>query len=215
MDPRLRGDDTALSFRQISQYIYSMDTYEPTFTSLAGHFLIAMPHIGDPRFHRAVIFVCAHDPNGAMGLMLTQPQQGMMLDNMLEQLEISYNDPALGDIPVLSGGPVEQGRGFVLHGPDYHIRETVVVNETFSVTATVDVLKAIAEGSGPGDIVFALGYAGWQAGQLENELKGNAWLTLPATHELVFNVAMDDKWDVAMTHMGIDPAMLSATLGNA
>lgn len=187
---------------------------EKPFTSVAGQLLIAMPSIGDPRFHRAVIFICAHDPNGAMGLVLTETQAGMTLENMLEQLEIPSDD-ASHLIPVMQGGPVETGRGFVLHGPDYHRKETVVVNDHFSVTATVDILHAIAKEEGPKPFSFFLGYAGWQAGQLEQELAGNTWLTAPATPELVFGTSTEEKWDVAMRDLGVNPAFLTSALGHA
>jgi putative transcriptional regulator len=188
----------------------------PNFTSLAGKFLIAMPHISDPRFHRAVIFICAHDPNGAMGLMLTSPKLGKTMDNLMEELGIPHdNAPHLGRIPLLAGGPIEDGRGFVLHSPDFHRPETVVVNDDFAVTGTIDGLKDIGAGNGPEKLTFALGYAAWQAGQLENELKGNAWLLADATQTVVFEIPAQDKWDVVMHDLGINPAMISGTLGHA
>lgn len=188
---------------------------DDTFHSVAGQLLVAVPSIGDPRFHRAVIFMCAHDPNGAMGLVLTQPQAGTTLDHMLEQLEIPFENDALLLTSVMQGGPVEPGRGFVLHGPDYQRKETVVVNDQFSVTATLDILHALAKDEGPQTFSFFLGYAGWQAGQLEQELAGNTWLTAPATPELVFNTLVEDKWDVAMRDLGVNPALLTGAMGHA
>lgn len=188
----------------------------PNFTSLAGKFLVAMPHIADPRFHRGVIFICAHDPNGAMGLMLTSPKLGKTMDNLMEELGISHeNAPHLSKIPILLGGPIEDGRGFVLHSGEYRRPETVVMNDDFAVTATIDGLKEIGAGNGPEKMAFALGYAGWQAGQLENELKGNAWLIADATPSVVFDIPANDKWDVVMHDLGINPAMISGTLGHA
>ena len=188
---------------------------DPTFATLAGQLLVAMPSIQDPRFHRAVIFICAHDRNGAMGLMLNQPVPGMMLDNLLEQLEIPHDDSDADKTTVMNGGPVETGRGFVLHGPDFYQKETVVVNDQFSVTATVDALQAIAQNQGPHEIAFMLGYAGWQAGQLEQEIANNAWLTVEATPDLVFDTHVSDKWDMSMSTIGIKPEHLTNLLGHA
>ncbi len=187
-----------------------------TFASLAGQILVAMPGVNDPRFHRAVIFMCAHDENGAMGLVLTETHNTMRLDNMLEQLEIPFEDEGLRRCPVMQGGPVETGRGFILHGPEYQRKETVIVNDQFSVTATIDGLHAIAKGDGPSTFSFFLGYAGWQAGQLEQELAGNTWLSGPATPELVFQTPPDQKWDLALRQLGIpDPAQLTSLIGHA
>lgn len=186
------------------------------FVSLAGQVLVAMPGVTDPRFNRAVIFMCAHDENGAMGLVLTETHSTMRLDNMLEQLEIDFDDQALRLCPVMQGGPVETGRGFILHGPEYQRKETVIVNDQFSVTATIDGLTAIAKGEGPTIFSFFLGYAGWQAGQLEQELTGNTWLSGPATPELVFYTPTNQKWDLAMRQLGIpDPAQLTTLMGHA
>jgi len=182
---------------------------------LGGHLLLAMPAIGDPRFHRAVIFICAHDANGAMGLKLTEAQPGTDLAKLMTELKISHDGTAAAAVPVLHGGPVETGRGFVLHSADFQQKETVVVNDTFGVTATLNVLQAIAEHKGPAQIVFALGYAGWQAGQLEQELSDNAWLVMPATADLIFNVPADEKWETAMAQLGITPAQMPLSGGRA
>lgn len=191
-----------------------MDKLVP-FPSIAGQLLVAVPTITDPRFHRSVIFMCAHDENGAMGLVLTEPQLGMHLDNLLEQLDIPFDGDDVRLTPVLQGGPVETGRGFVLHGPGYQRKETVIVTDQFSVTATVDVLHAIADGNGPDPFLFFLGYAGWQAGQLEQELTGNTWLVTPATSELVFNTLAEDRWDLALRDIGIKPGFLVGAAGHA
>ncbi len=185
------------------------------FFSTAGHLLIAMPLIGDPRFHRSVVFIAAHDHGGAMGFNLTIPRTDMMLDNMMEQLNIHHHEFEFSRTPVMNGGPVDQERGFILHSPDYHRKETITVNDDFHVTATIEVLKDIANGNGPRDYLFILGYAGWQTKQIENELKGNTWLTMPATPHLVFQIPATNKWDVALNHMGVNPAMLSDIVGHA
>ena len=190
-------------------------TPPPDFHSSAGHLLIAMPSIADPRFHGGVIFVAAHDKGGAMGFNLTVPRTDMMLDNMMEQLNIKHDELAFARTPVMNGGPVDQERGFILHGPDYRRKETVIVNDFFFVTATIDTLQDIADGKGPRDYTFVLGYAGWKPGQIEDELKGNAWLTMPATSELVFRIPDKIKWDVALRSMGVNPGLISDVVGHA
>lgn len=193
-------------------------TEQQDFSGLAGQLLLAMPGMGDPRFHRAVIFICAHDANGAMGLMLNQPSSGLTFPQLLKQLDIKPErtiPDQLTSLPVMSGGPVETARGFVLHGPDFEDPGTVPVDDEFYVTGTVDGLKAIAAGEGPDHMLFMLGYAGWTAGQLEDELRQNAWLTLPATPDLIFHTQAGHMWDRAIGTLGIDPAMLSAEAGRA
>jgi putative transcriptional regulator len=188
---------------------------EPPSSFLAGQLLLAMPNIGDPRFHRAVIFICAHDDKGAMGLMLTQPVPGMTLGTLLQQLGIARSENGSLDYPVFSGGPVENGRGFVLHSGEFHQKETVVVNDSFAVTATIDALHAIAKHEGPDKLLFALGYAGWQQGQLEQELADNAWLNMPADPRLIFDIPASEKWDVAMHQIGVNPSNLTGVSGRA
>ena len=190
-------------------------TVSSTFQGLAGQLLLAMPGMKDPRFHRAVIFVCAHDPSGAMGLMLNQPVPGMALVHLMDQLDIPLIHTEAGAMPVFNGGPVETGRGFVLHGPDFRQKETVIVNDFFSVTATVDALSALGAGIGPKESLFMLGYAGWTAGQLEAEIADNTWLTAPATPEVVFSTPPTHQWDTAMHILGVDPSHLSGFAGRA
>jgi putative transcriptional regulator len=185
------------------------------FQSLAGQLLVAMPNIADTRFHRAVIFICAHDKNGAMGLVLTKGQPGHMLDQMMAQMKIPCDVPAPRYTPVLQGGPVDTGRGFVLHPLSYRRTETIAVNDEFGVTATVDTLRDIGRGAGPEKYLFILGYAGWAAGQLEREMTGTAWLVVPATDDLVFETPIEGRWEQAMKTMGVDPVMLMGTVGNA
>ena len=181
---------------------------------LSGPLLIAMPGITDPRFEKSVIYVCAHNSDGAMGLVVNRAIDSLTFPELLQQLEI---DPAAGNDPVrvLFGGPVEQARGFVLHSPDYLQDASLVVDENVALTATIDILRAIAEGQGPANSLLALGYAGWGAGQLDSEIKSNGWLSVDADADLVFGCDLDEKWERAMAKIGIDPRMLSDDAGHA
>lgn len=180
---------------------------------LKGKLLLAMPDMGDPRFSRSVIFICAHDKNGAMGLVVNQTITGIDGQELLEQFDII---PDQGfDIPIYHGGPVETSRGFILHSNDYLQSDTVPVVEGFSVTGTIDALRAAAKGEGPKHLLFALGYSGWTAGQLDNELQQNAWLVVDADPELIFTTPKDHLWAEALKRTGIDPAMLSPSGGRA
>jgi putative transcriptional regulator len=188
----------------------------PDFHSLAGQLLVAVPTIGDPRFHRAVIFICAHDPNGAMGLMLTRPKYGTTVETTLQEMDIPFTNPNLGTMTVMEGGPAEPGRGFILHDASYQRPETVVINDSFSVTATIDILRDMANSQGPGTALFAVGYAGWAAGQLENEMSGNSWITAPATPALVFDTPPEMRWSTAMNAAGVlNPQSISNIVGHA
>ena len=174
-----------------------------------------MPGMGDPRFEKSVVFICAHSGDGAMGLMINKPAPDIQLDDLLEQLGINQADGA-PPIKVHFGGPVEHGRGFVLHSSEYQAAEaTLRVDETFSMSATLDVLEDIATGGGPEQSFLALGYAGWAPGQLEAELQQNGWLTADSSADLVFGTGYTDKWAAALGSLGIDPLMLSAEGGRA
>ncbi|HRW59885.1 conserved hypothetical protein [Candidatus Defluviicoccus seviourii] len=186
----------------------------PTETSLVGQLLVAMPGMSDPRFARTVIYMCAHSAEGAMGLVVNRAFEQISLAELLQQLEIDAT--AVDDkVAVNFGGPVETGRGFVLHSPDYMREGTLVVTEGVSLTATIDILKAIASGSGPRRHLLALGYAGWGPGQLDSEILANGWLHVDADEELVFGPALDQKWDRAMAKLGINPMLLSDAAGHA
>ena len=192
-------------------------TSEPAGTYLSGKLLIAMPGIGDPRFERAVILVCAHDEEHAMGLTVNRPVEGLMLADLLDRLDIatlSETAPGLDD-PILIGGPVERERGFVLHTGDYHSENSLPVAEDLALTATREVLETLAHGAGPRRSVMALGYAGWGAGQLEQEIRDNVWLTCTADEALLFGDDHDHKWSQALAKLGIDPGLLSAAAGQA
>lgn len=182
---------------------------------LAGKLLIAMPGMGDPRFEKSVIYMCAHSDEGSMGLIVNKPAPGVKMDDLLDQLSIPKGPGSRG-LMVHFGGPVEHGRGFVLHSADYTQNElTLLVDERFGMTATLDILQAMAEGSGPDQRIVALGYAGWGAGQLDAEIHHNGWLTCDATPEIVFTRDNTTKWTAALKSLGIDPLTLSATAGRA
>jgi len=182
---------------------------------LTGRLLLAMPAMGDPRFHKAVIYVCAHDANGAMGLVINHALPGVDFRQLLEQLNIAPDGETVPTTPVMSGGPVETARGFILHSSDFKQSDTIRIDPAFSVTGTVDALKSIVGGTGPEKMLFILGYAGWSAGQLDQELQQNAWLVTNSDPDLVFSVAPDEKWDRAVKTMGIDPSKLSREAGRA
>ncbi len=183
--------------------------------SLQGKLLLAMPGMGDPRFYKATVFICTHDENGAMGLIINQVMPNISLGDFFEQLSCEIKMPEAAGTPVLNGGPVDTERGFLLHTRDYSSPETIIVNEKFGVSATIEALESFARGNGPKDMIFALGYAGWDSGQLEQELLDNAWLIVDANYELVFNTDVQERWDRAMFLHGIDPSRLSTSAGHA
>ena len=182
---------------------------------LDGKLLIAMPGMGDPRFEKAVIFMCAHSEDGALGLIINKPAPELEFSSLLEQLEIEVG-PARRDIRVHFGGPVEHGRGFVLHSGDYQSdSSTLKVSDAFGMTATLDVLEDIARGTGPASALLALGYSGWGPGQLESEILSNGWLTCDASADIVFADDDDAKWIAALKSLGVDALMLSSEAGRA
>ncbi len=183
--------------------------------TLEGQFLIAMPSMGDDRFAHSVIFVCAHSEEGAMGLVVNKLAGDITFPDLLKQLDIAPADEDAIKLPLYAGGPVEPGRGFVLHSPDYHHEATTVLHPAISLTATLDVLRAIADGNGPDKLLVALGYAGWAPGQLESELAMNGWLTCDADPEMMFRHDGDDAWHSALAAMGIDPTSLVSEAGHA
>lgn len=188
---------------------------------LEGQLLIAMPIMTDKRFARSVIYMCAHSAGGAMGLIINQRAAHISFRELLKQLGIGSGkgddirvDP--GDMDVHVGGPVETGRGFVLHSSDYHATDaTLSIDDEVSLTATIDILKAIALGKGPNKAILALGYAGWSAGQLESEIAANGWLHCPADAELLFDRNLEHKYERAMSKLGIDPSHLVSDAGHA
>jgi putative transcriptional regulator len=189
---------------------------------LDGQLLVAMPVMGDPRFERSVIYLCAHSSEGAMGIMVNRPAGSIDFPELLVQLNIINKSEQIKlpgnaeGMKVLRGGPVDTGRGFVLHSGDFYIANaTLKIADGICLTATVDILKAIAKGEGPKHAILALGYAGWAPGQLENEIQENGWLHCDADADLVFGDELEDKYTRALRKIGIDPGMLSNEAGHA
>jgi putative transcriptional regulator len=188
---------------------------DPLESQLTGRILIAMPGMGDPRFVQSVIYMCAHSPEGAMGLIVNKPAPEMRFAPLLDELGIPHGSK-LPDVRIHFGGPVEHGRGFVLHTRDVPGGEgTLDIDEEIAMTATRDILERIAEGRGPKSSILALGYAGWGPGQIEGELASNGWLTGPARTDLVFGRANEHKWAAALRSIGVDPLSLSSQAGRA
>ncbi len=193
----------------------------PSRSYLDGQCLVAMPGMGDTRFARSVVYICAHSEDGAMGIILNRRADDMNFTDLLVQLDIIARHDAIrlpssaGQVPVIKGGPVETGRGFVLHSPDFFAESSLPIDDGVCLTATLDILKAMAAGEGPASAVLALGYAGWSAGQLESEIQANGWLHCPADTGLIFGAALDGKYDRALSKIGVDLAALSSEAGHA
>jgi putative transcriptional regulator len=205
-----------------SKHTQASDCPEREDSFLDGQLLVAMPGISDERFARSVIYLCAHSDEGAMGIVVNQPSRVKNFPELLVQLNVISSDDLIRlprraeNIQVLTGGPVQTDRGFVLHSPDFHLdNSTMPIDERVSLTATIDILRAIAAGRGPNRALLALGYAGWDAGQLEDEMQHNGWLHCPADPALLFDASLDTKYDRALRSIGVDPARLSAGVGHA
>lgn len=181
--------------------------------SLAGRLLLAMPDMPDPRFRRSVIALCMHDSGGALGIALGDPVTGLGLTELLDSFDIEA--PGLPSCAVLAGGPVEQRRGFVLHGADWMSEDSMMVADDLALTGSLEVLRAIGSGTGPAAYLVALGYAGWGPGQLERELASPGWFLSAADPRRLFGVAPEARWAAAFALDGIDPSMLAATSGMA
>jgi len=183
--------------------------------ALTGHFLIAMPGMGDPNFARGITFVCQHSEDGAMGLVVNRLSD-YRLGDVLQQMHMPCERAEVADAPVLVGGPVQPERGFVLHASSKREWDSSYrVNDTLTVTTSRDILAAMADGDGPDRALVALGYAGWGAGQLEQELRENAWLTVRADERILFDTALDERWGAAVALVGINPANLTSYSGRA
>ena len=187
---------------------------------LNGQLLLSMPGMTDPRFEGAVIYICTHSEEGAMGLVINKPCENIDFPDLLEQLSIDCDtntelDISLKNIPLHEGGPVESGRGFILHSADYVQETTLIISETIALTATIDILTAIACGEGPQDYLIALGFSGWSRGQLESEIMKNSWLSIEADEELVFRTDLELKLPRALAKLGVDISMLSSQFGTA
>jgi putative transcriptional regulator len=183
--------------------------------SLVGKLLIAMPSIKGDDFERSVVFLCAHSADGAMGLVINKPAPRMVFSDLVEKLNLDGTSEDILQLPVMFGGPVKQHYGFVLHSTDYKAKESLLVGNDFALTATTDILKAIAKGKGPASKILALGYSGWDAGQLEDEIMRNGWLHCDADPALVFGTAPARLHDAALAKLGVSAAMLSGEAGRA
>ncbi len=181
---------------------------------LLNHFLIAMPTLADPNFSRTVTYLCAHSEEGAMGIVINRPLE-LNLGEMLGHLDIEVCDHRVGQMQVLQGGPVQRDRGFVLHSPPGEWDAMLEVAEGIAVATSRDILAALAEGEGPEYSAVALGYAGWGAGQLEQELAANAWLSGPADRAIIFDLPFEERWDAAAGMLGVDLDLLSSEAGHA
>jgi putative transcriptional regulator len=183
-------------------------------TSLTGQILIAMPALDDPEFDRSVVYLCAHGEDGAMGLVINRPLSKPSFPDLLRQLNLGDTPPARA-IALCKGGPVENARGFVLHSTDWTGDDSLLVDDDVALTASLDILKAIAEGGGPHHGILALGCANWGPGQLDREMRENAWLTVEADADLLFGGEHDAKWSRAMSKLNITPGRLSSLSGSA
>lgn len=181
---------------------------------LNNNFLIAMPTLTDPFFARAVIYICEHNENGAIGIVINQPLELTLID-VLQQLDIAEAEPEIANLPVLCGGPIHPERGFVIHRSMGKWRSSLEMNSEISVTTSRDILQAIAENQGPHEVLVSLGYASWTAGQLEQEIVNNFWLTCPSNIEILFKLPFAERWVAAMHLLGIDPNKLSTHTGHA
>ena len=192
-----------------------MPGHDTAITDLAAKLLIAMPGMGDPRFVKSVIYLCAHSPEGAMGLIVNKPATDIRFADLLEQLNIARS-PKCGDIRIHHGGPVEHARGFVLHSSDYRSTHgTMRINDDTAMSATLDIVESIANGTGPARALFALGYSGWGPGQLDAEIADNAWIIADPTPDIVFDDDDAGKWTRALRTLGVDPLTLSSATGRA
>jgi putative transcriptional regulator len=187
---------------------------DPDRIDLSRHFLIAMPSMADPIFSRALIYLCDHNEQGAMGIIVNRPL-GMTVKALFEQIDLPLARTELAEQDVFFGGPVQTDRGFVLHEPLGNWQSTLAVSEDLGLTTSKDVLVAVSEGGGPDRLLLTLGYAGWEAGQLESELAQNTWLTVEADPEIVFSAPTESRYELAVKLLGIDMAMLSDTAGHA
>ncbi|ABI55704.1 YqgE/AlgH family protein [Alkalilimnicola ehrlichii MLHE-1] len=181
---------------------------------LSDHFAIAMPSLQDPNFAHAVIYICEHGPEGAMGLVINHPSD-LKLRDLFEHMDIEPGPDAPVDTPVFLGGPVQRERGFVLHPPDDQWEASAQVSPQVSVTTSRDIITALAQNRGPRRFLMALGYAGWGAGQLEEEMTSNAWLTVPATSTILFDTPVPQRWEAAAAQLGVDISRMSGESGHA
>lgn len=185
-----------------------------TFESLRGQFLIAMPGLLDPNFYQTVTFICEHTADGAVGIVLNRVHETLTLKNIFNELQVEFATD-VGSLPVHIGGPVNINQVFVLHGPPFEWEGCLQVNPNIAMSNTMDIFKALSKGDGPKSFIISLGCAGWGPGQLESELKQNAWLTGPAIEDVIFDIPFEMRWQEAVRKMGIDPTLLTDTVGHA
>lgn len=188
-------------------------TTDKSHGSLRNHFLIAMPGLQDPLFNQSLTYICDHSAEGAMGLLINRPMD-ILLSDVFEQMDIVYKAES-GRLPILAGGPVSTERGFVLHQTGGQWQSTIEVGPDISLTASRDIVSALATGTGPGNALFVLGYAGWGAGQLEEEILQNSWLTIPADSDIIFNTPVEQRWVRAAQRLGVDINLIASVAGHA
>lgn len=181
---------------------------------LTNQFLVAMPTLEDPNFRESVTLICEHNERGALGIIINRPMN-VVLDDVLKQLDLTARDLATGAASVYMGGPVQPERGFVIHSPQGEWEATLKVGDNLGVTTSRDVLAALAGGSGPRQVFVALGYSGWSAGQLEEEMKSNSWLSVPADSGIIFDTPVEQRWQAAARLLGVDLSLLSGDAGHA
>lgn len=182
--------------------------------NLTGHFLIAMPALNDGFFNQAVTYICEHDENGSFGIIINQ-QTGITLKQIASEMKIESESDYDESQPVFIGGPVDQGRGFILHRPTGNWQSSLKINHNVALTTSKDILQAIVNNEGPEDCIVALGYAGWAAGQLDDEMARNTWLTCPADEQIIFNTPAEERWKAAANLIGVDLSLLSNDAGHA
>lgn len=183
-------------------------------TYLTGHFLIAMPNLKDPNFYQALLYICEHSEQGAMGIIVNRPLN-VGLGEILHHINIKTNNSKALQQQIYQGGPIQQDRGFVLHTPVEHWKSTLKVTEDIAITTSQDILSAVAEGDGPSEMLIALGYAGWAPGQLEQEIGNNAWLSEPAELDIIFSTPYEQRWKKAAENLGFDINLISDSVGHA
>lgn len=182
--------------------------------NLTHHFLIAMPALADPFFSKTLTYICEHSDQGALGLVVNRPID-LTLKDLLDQLDISSDDQAVSALPIMFGGPIQLDRGFVLHQPVGDWQSTMVVHDKVGLTTSLDILRAIASGESPKELLVALGYSGWAPGQIEHELSQNTWLTVPASPNIIFELPAEDRLAAAMRLLGVDLSCLSDEVGHS
>lgn len=183
--------------------------------NLSHHFLVAMPNLQDPTFHQCVMYICQHDESGAIGIIINRPLQSVKVKEIFNQIGIECANEAANEKPVLFGGPVQQERGFILHSSQGTWDSSIEMGDRISVTTSKDILQAIAEDRGPEQVLVALGYAGWAAGQIEQEIKENTWIATPANKDILFEVPFTERWQAAAALIGIDIQTISGETGHA